>query len=121
VRPRDVDTGTDIVGRVLGEKLSASLGQPIVVDNRGGASGVLGTEIVAKAVPDGYNEKPLIRGGTTRCPDFIIEDEISGRTANVEATSFATASPSPSSYPPEDATESWHVARRPRRNFCCDR
>jgi len=46
--------GTDIVGRVLGEKLSASLGQPIVVDNRGGAGGVLGTEIVAKTVPDGY-------------------------------------------------------------------
>jgi tripartite-type tricarboxylate transporter receptor subunit TctC len=46
--------GTDIVGRVLGEKLSASLGQPIVVDNRCGAGGVLGTEIVAKAVPDGY-------------------------------------------------------------------
>jgi tripartite-type tricarboxylate transporter receptor subunit TctC len=39
---------------VLGEKLSATLGQPIVVDNRGGAGGVLGTEIVAKAVPDGY-------------------------------------------------------------------
>src|SRR6516162_8116145 len=46
--------GTDIVGRVLGEKLSASLGQPIVVDNRGGAGGVRGTEIVAKALPDGY-------------------------------------------------------------------
>jgi tripartite-type tricarboxylate transporter receptor subunit TctC len=44
--------GTDIVGRVLGEKLSASLGQPIVVDNRGGAGGVLGTEIVAKARSD---------------------------------------------------------------------
>jgi tripartite-type tricarboxylate transporter receptor subunit TctC len=46
--------GTDIVGRVLGEKLGASLGQPIVIDNRGGAGGVLGTEIVAKAAPDGY-------------------------------------------------------------------
>ena len=46
--------GTDIVGRLLGEKLRASLGQPIVVDNRGGAGGVLGTEVVAKAAADGY-------------------------------------------------------------------
>ena len=46
--------GTDIVGRLLGEKLSASLKQPIIVDNRGGAGGVLGTEVAAKAVPDGY-------------------------------------------------------------------
>jgi tripartite-type tricarboxylate transporter receptor subunit TctC len=46
--------GTDIIARVLGEKLRASLGQPIVVDNRGGAGGILGTEVAAKAAPDGY-------------------------------------------------------------------
>ena len=46
--------GTDIVGRVLGDKLRASLGQPIVIDNRGGAGGVLGTELAAEATPDGY-------------------------------------------------------------------
>jgi tripartite-type tricarboxylate transporter receptor subunit TctC len=46
--------GTDIVGRVLGDKLGACLGQPIVIDNRGGAGGVLGTALVARAPPDGY-------------------------------------------------------------------
>jgi tripartite-type tricarboxylate transporter receptor subunit TctC len=46
--------GTDIVGRILVDKLHASLGQPIVIDNRGGAGGVLGTALVAKAAPDGY-------------------------------------------------------------------
>lgn len=46
--------GTDIVGRIVADKLQASLGQPVVVDNRGGAAGVIGTGIVAKADPDGY-------------------------------------------------------------------
>jgi tripartite-type tricarboxylate transporter receptor subunit TctC len=46
--------GTDIVGRVLGQKLQESLGQPVVIDNHGGAGGVLGTELAAKAAPDGY-------------------------------------------------------------------
>jgi tripartite-type tricarboxylate transporter receptor subunit TctC len=46
--------GTDIVGRIVAEKLQASLGQPIVIDNRGGAAGVIGTALVAKAEPDGY-------------------------------------------------------------------
>ena len=46
--------GIDVVARLLGVKLADSLGQQIVVDNRPGANGILGTEIVAKAAPDGH-------------------------------------------------------------------
>jgi tripartite-type tricarboxylate transporter receptor subunit TctC len=46
--------GTDIVGRIVAQKLSESLGQQVLPDNRGGASGQIGTELVAKAPPDGY-------------------------------------------------------------------
>ena len=46
--------GTDIVARILTEPLATVLGQPIVIDNRGGAAGNLGTDLAAKAAPDGY-------------------------------------------------------------------
>lgn len=45
---------TDIVGRIIAEGLSKELGQSVVVDNRGGAGGTVGTAALAKAAPDGY-------------------------------------------------------------------
>ena len=44
----------DIIARVVGQKLGAILGQPFVIDNRGGAGGVTGTDAVARAAPDGH-------------------------------------------------------------------
>ena len=44
----------DVVGRLVGQKLSALLGQNVVIDNRGGANYIIGTELVARALPDGY-------------------------------------------------------------------
>jgi tripartite-type tricarboxylate transporter receptor subunit TctC len=46
--------GTDILARLFGQKMSETLGQPIIIDNRGGAGGTIGTDIAAKAPPDGY-------------------------------------------------------------------
>jgi tripartite-type tricarboxylate transporter receptor subunit TctC len=46
--------GTDILGRIISERLSASLGQPVVIENRGGAGGNVGAEAAAKSAPDGY-------------------------------------------------------------------
>ena len=47
-------SASDILARTVGDKLAAALGRPVLVDNRPGAGGVLGTGIVAKAEPDGY-------------------------------------------------------------------
>jgi tripartite-type tricarboxylate transporter receptor subunit TctC len=46
--------GTDIIARVLGQKLSESMGQAVVVENRAGAGGTLGSEFAAKSTPNGY-------------------------------------------------------------------
>ncbi|MFN6953415.1 MAG: Bug family tripartite tricarboxylate transporter substrate binding protein [Acetobacteraceae bacterium] len=44
----------DLVGRLIAERMAARLGQPMVVENRGGAGGVIGNDLVAKAAPDGH-------------------------------------------------------------------
>lgn len=47
-------TSVDIVARVIGQKLSESWGQPVIIDNRAGAGGNIAADLVAKATPDGY-------------------------------------------------------------------
>jgi len=53
---------TDVIGRILAQKLGEELGQQVIVDNRGGAGGNLGAEMAAKASPDGYT---LLMGALT--------------------------------------------------------
>ena len=54
VVPYPAGGGTDTVGRMIGQRLAEAWGQPVVVDNKPGASGMLGNDTVAKAAPDGY-------------------------------------------------------------------
>ena len=46
--------GTDVIARIVQAKFQAALGQPIVIENKGGVGGSLGTELVARSAPDGY-------------------------------------------------------------------
>jgi tripartite-type tricarboxylate transporter receptor subunit TctC len=54
VVPFQAGGATDVLARVLGQKMAAGLGQPIVIDNKPGAAGIIGTDTVAKSAPDGY-------------------------------------------------------------------
>lgn len=54
VVPFAAGSTTDIIARAIADKMGAGLGQPMVIDNRGGASGTIGQAMVAQAAPDGY-------------------------------------------------------------------
>lgn len=62
----------DTIARVVGEKLTTSLGQPVVIDNRPGASNNLGTDVLAKSAPDGYTIG--IVGGSHNTNKFLFKN-----------------------------------------------
>jgi tripartite-type tricarboxylate transporter receptor subunit TctC len=62
----------DLIARVVGDKLATSLGQPVVIDNRPGASNNLGTDVLAKSAPDGYTIG--IVGGSHNTNKFLFRN-----------------------------------------------
>ena len=54
ISPNPAGGANDVIGRIAAAQLTAALGQQVVVDNRGGAGGIIGAELGAKAAPDGY-------------------------------------------------------------------
>ena len=60
--PYPAGGGVDFMGRLVAQYLSVSLGQQVVVENRGGAGGMIGTRDIAKAVPDGYTIGMMLTG-----------------------------------------------------------
>jgi tripartite-type tricarboxylate transporter receptor subunit TctC len=70
----------DLVGRLLGARLAQSWGQQVIIDNRSGALGNIGMEMVARAAPDGYmlaiNTLPFVTNGFlyTRVPYDVVND-----------------------------------------------
>ena len=63
--------GTDIIGRLIAQRLTESWGQTVVVDNRAGAGGVIGAELAAKAQPDGYTLLMGTPGPLTNNPNLM--------------------------------------------------
>ncbi len=73
---------TDILARLVGTKLGQDLGQPVIVDNRGGGGSTIGTDIVAKAEPDGYTILMV-------APDFAINESLHGKLPYRAQADFA--------------------------------
>jgi tripartite-type tricarboxylate transporter receptor subunit TctC len=81
---------TDIVARGLGQKLNEALGQPVVIDNRGGAAGSIAAALVAKASPDGYTVL-IVPGSFTINPSLYKDLPFDPQKDLAAVTLIATA------------------------------
>jgi tripartite-type tricarboxylate transporter receptor subunit TctC len=72
VVPFPAGGGVDAMARIAAERLTVALGQQIIIDNRGGAAGVIGTRAAAKAAPDGYTLVMSTSGTTSINPSLYV-------------------------------------------------
>jgi tripartite-type tricarboxylate transporter receptor subunit TctC len=101
---------TDIVARLVGQRMTETMGQPVVVENRGGAGGQLGAEVVAKAAPDGYTilmhnvTFPMASAAAqiANRPLYNVDTDFAGISIAVFVPLVITASPT---IPPKDLKE----------------
>ena len=78
--PFPAGSGTDVPARIIGQKLGDLLGQQIVVDNRAGASGAIGSEAIARAAPDGYTIGLITASTHALAPAFNARPMTRSRT-----------------------------------------
>jgi tripartite-type tricarboxylate transporter receptor subunit TctC len=97
--PFTAGSTTDVIARVVGERLGANLGQPVIVENRTGAGGTVGSAVVARAEPDGYT---LLVNATTHTvvpstylnPPYDTLRDFAGVTPFVQVPNVLVISPS---------------------------
>ena len=93
---------TDVVARILAQRLTEAMGQPVVVENRGGAAGAIGADAVAKSAPDGYTmlmhnvSFPLasVAAALANRSPFNVDTDFAGVSVAVNVPFVLTAHPS---------------------------
>lgn len=92
VVPFAAGTSSDLQARMIGERMAASLGQPVVVENRAGAGGTLGADAVAKSAPDGHMLLLGSNGPLTNAP--VLQARLAYNTArDLAAVAMISRSP----------------------------
>ncbi len=92
VVPSPAGTAPDVLARVLGDQLSRRLGQPVVVDNRPGAAGIIAADHVAKSAPDGYTLFMAINSILTITPHVYSKISYNAKTDFAGVTQLTLAS-----------------------------
>jgi tripartite-type tricarboxylate transporter receptor subunit TctC len=121
--PDPAGGSTDIVSRFIGSKLSDALKRPVVIENRGGASGMIGAEAVAKSAPDGLTLLMTASGPHSINPSLFPKlpyDPARDSTPIVLTAVYPLLMVVPADHPARDVRSfiAWAQANRGKVNYC---